>query len=312
MSKNFEEEYKALAEGEMPDLWNRIEAGLTPRSAALQIPEEFDSAIPAKDQASENKGRILPFLYRYRGLAAAIICVLVVLPTIWLMRESKGGAFTGQNAASDTAAMEAYENETAAETFTSVTEEAADTAAAGAAAEAAADEADDMAFDTAAAKAADMEAEMDSDGGTAGTGAIADSSAEDALEMEDALAEAQRQESLPSASLAEKMMNMAEQTDSEKQAASQIFSQVQIRIVSLEEMTDRSASADREGFLCCQVELEADLDETHKAGDILSVYVDAENGRTLQAAESLLAEIAYDPGGELEFILLDWEMISAK
>ena len=32
MSKNFEEEYKALADQELPDLWDRIEEGLAPRS----------------------------------------------------------------------------------------------------------------------------------------------------------------------------------------------------------------------------------------------------------------------------------------
>ena len=35
MSKNFEEEYKALANEDLPDLWNRIEAGLTNRDASL-------------------------------------------------------------------------------------------------------------------------------------------------------------------------------------------------------------------------------------------------------------------------------------
>ena len=57
MSKDFEKEYIELAQNEIPDLWDRIEAGLTEKSAP------------------ENKASITIFLKRYGGLVAAVLCL---------------------------------------------------------------------------------------------------------------------------------------------------------------------------------------------------------------------------------------------
>ena len=76
MSKNFEEEYKALADQELPDLWDRIEEGLAPRST----PKE-----PVKKST-----KIVQFVRRYKGSLAAVVCVLLILPAaILISRNTK-------------------------------------------------------------------------------------------------------------------------------------------------------------------------------------------------------------------------------
>lgn len=101
MSKDFEKEYIELAQNEIPDLWDRIEAGLTEKSAP------------------ENKASITIFLKRYGGLAAAVLCLLFILPA-WLLL----GQMDSKNSASVTQAeQEAY-------VTTEASEEAYDTAAA--------------------------------------------------------------------------------------------------------------------------------------------------------------------------------------
>lgn len=54
MSKNFEQEYKALANEDLPDLWNRIENGLAPRTTALT--DEADQDV------KQEKRKAAPFL----------------------------------------------------------------------------------------------------------------------------------------------------------------------------------------------------------------------------------------------------------
>lgn len=74
MSKNFEEEYKALADQELPDLWDRIEEGLAPRST----PKE-----PVK-----RSSKIVQFVRRYKGSLAAVVCVLLILPAAILISQN--------------------------------------------------------------------------------------------------------------------------------------------------------------------------------------------------------------------------------
>lgn len=74
MSKNFEEEYKALADQKLPDLWDRIEEGLAPRST----PKE-----PGKRST-----KIVQFVRRYKGSLAAVVCVLLILPAAILISQN--------------------------------------------------------------------------------------------------------------------------------------------------------------------------------------------------------------------------------
>ena len=100
MSKNFAEEYKALAEEELPDLWNRIEAGLTPKTTA-----------PAENSQS-SKGKVITFFRRYRTVVAAAVCVLVILPAIAVIGRTGQKNSSGE-AARDSAAPSENEFESA-------------------------------------------------------------------------------------------------------------------------------------------------------------------------------------------------------
>lgn len=76
MSKNFEEEYKALADQKRPDLWDRIEEGLAPRSTP-------------KEPVNKST-KIVQFVRRYKGSLAAVVCVLLILPAaILISRNTK-------------------------------------------------------------------------------------------------------------------------------------------------------------------------------------------------------------------------------
>ena len=113
MSKNFAEEYKALANEELPDLWNRIEAGLTSKTTALAEEElslDMEQTIEpvgaeAKQEAEfeekPEKGKVIRFLFRYRTVVAAAICVLVVLPAVILLGRGNNSKSSWESA-SDT------------------------------------------------------------------------------------------------------------------------------------------------------------------------------------------------------------------
>lgn len=72
MSKNFEEEYKSFAQIDLPDLWDRIEAGIS---------EKEPVSTPG----------VLVFFRRYQTVAAALLCVMILIPAFLLMRQVGGG-----------------------------------------------------------------------------------------------------------------------------------------------------------------------------------------------------------------------------
>lgn len=116
MSKNFEKEYKELAQNEIPDLWDRIEAGLKEKSAP--------------ENSTKNKTKIMVIFKRYAGLAAAILCVAIIIPASILISQSGGKSYTSE--AYDTAIDEATYDvaeaaEEAAEAETDESTEAAGT-----------------------------------------------------------------------------------------------------------------------------------------------------------------------------------------
>ena len=85
MSKDFEQAYRELAESEIPDLWDRIEAGLENKPT----PEKEENCISAQENPSEatassykkpqqEKTRL--FSKRYWGIVAAAVCVLMIVP----------------------------------------------------------------------------------------------------------------------------------------------------------------------------------------------------------------------------------------
>ena len=93
MSKVFEQAYKEFAQTDVPDLWNRIEAGLSEKSApaALHIDEnegaiqqETVSLVSKKAKARKNN-KVILLVRKYSAVAAAVVCVAILIPAISLM-----------------------------------------------------------------------------------------------------------------------------------------------------------------------------------------------------------------------------------
>lgn len=111
MNRDFEQEYQELAKMEVPDLWDRIEAGLTEKSTP----------------SSSGKSVVIPFIKRYSTLAAALLCVILMIPVLGIMKQAaegsnkSGSAFTTE-AVEDTA----YKYESSAETTEESSAEAAE------------------------------------------------------------------------------------------------------------------------------------------------------------------------------------------
>lgn len=74
--KNLEDEYKRFSQEETPDLWNRIEAGLT-------------------DKKAKPKKNI--FTFKYASVCAAAVLLVILLPSLYFI------ALHGRNFAADTA-----------------------------------------------------------------------------------------------------------------------------------------------------------------------------------------------------------------
>lgn len=122
MSKDFEQAYRELAESEIPDLWDRIEAGLESRSTSGEaLPEKREGVaadISGKKRKAVSAGRKFSgkkykkhlqgkkriFLRRYLGVAAAAACVAVLIPAAVLLFGMGSGRlrFGGMGAADTT------------------------------------------------------------------------------------------------------------------------------------------------------------------------------------------------------------------
>lgn len=79
MSKGAEQAYKELARDEAPDLWNRIEAGLKDKTEAAS------QSVPVQRKS------VSVVLKRYFGVAAAALCVIILVPTLILMNRAGVG-----------------------------------------------------------------------------------------------------------------------------------------------------------------------------------------------------------------------------
>ncbi len=101
MNKNFEQAYKELAQNEVPDLWDRIEAGLKEKSAPAKkdIQEEkYTQKMEENKAQSPVKSGIRPvikIIKRYSALAAAAVCAAVVIPAALFL--GRNGNLSGSN-----------------------------------------------------------------------------------------------------------------------------------------------------------------------------------------------------------------------
>lgn len=114
MSKDFEKAYRELAESEIPDLWDRIEAGLeskttpeqTKESGTGKSGEETEGNRAERNQTAgkeiaapdENRRRKIKAMHisRYSGIAAAVVCVAVIIPAaVFLFRNRPTEGYSG-------------------------------------------------------------------------------------------------------------------------------------------------------------------------------------------------------------------------
>lgn len=207
MSKNFEQAYKELAQNEVPDLWNRIEAGIESKSALEDesIPEDSDRQdfpdggicllkeeleeikLQEIEEDARAKKKGLFYSRRYAGMAAAVLCAAVIIPAVVVLNHYTGsllsknmagsgqateGINTEEEEASDTAAVVTETEEDAEET----SEESAPAEAAGGVEGIAADEEGGM--QDAGADSADEETE-DRTSGSQSSNALRTESAAD-------------------------------------------------------------------------------------------------------------------------------------
>lgn len=173
MSKDFEQAYRELAESEIPDLWDRIEAGLESRSTPKQrerveldvgTAEEGSAGVREKEplrslpdtdgqehsgsgsSREKKKRRFFPFksTRSAAGVAAAVLCVAVVLPAAYVLFRSgswRMGSAAGATVTEgfDTAAAESAEESAAEENSAAMAEDEAAPAQAADASESGAD-----------------------------------------------------------------------------------------------------------------------------------------------------------------------------
>ena len=117
MSKNFEEEYKAMTENDLPDLWSRIDAGLTSKATATE---------PMVEKTSEDKKGIIILIKRYKTVVAAAVCVIAIIPAVMMMGNA---GLDGSKSSSDMAMENSTITEIAAAGEMIADDEAADCAA---------------------------------------------------------------------------------------------------------------------------------------------------------------------------------------
>lgn len=99
MSKDFEKAYRELAESEIPDLWDRIEAGLESKSTPKQTKKQY------------KKGK-WAHLNKYSGVAAAAVCVAVVIPAaVFIFRSGLIKGYSGGAAVTEGIDMAAATDE---------------------------------------------------------------------------------------------------------------------------------------------------------------------------------------------------------
>ena len=116
MSRNLDEEYRKMVEGEIPDLWERIDSGLKDKN----VPD-----VRGKTPSGKKKKitRILPWI---GGITAAAILFVLILPGIigWIGGKGNNVRSVDLTPAAESVMDAAYETEEAAETAETMEDQA--------------------------------------------------------------------------------------------------------------------------------------------------------------------------------------------
>lgn len=100
MSKDFEQAYKELSQIEVPDLWDRIEAGLTERSTSKESETKIENEKDKKNKT------IFLYMKRYSAVAAALLCVVIAVPVIFVMKQYGNKNYESTSESAQTAEAE--------------------------------------------------------------------------------------------------------------------------------------------------------------------------------------------------------------
>lgn len=290
MSKNFENEYIALTQVEVPDLWDRIEAGLTLKStqdsenveaSVIDFEKERDSRKEFEDNDKTEKS-LISFVKRYKTVLVAAICVIVILPAAVMIGQlGMGGAKSESAADSAPAEMEyAAVTEAAAEEMaemeetvmeeTAMEETVMEATAAGEIMEEA-EPAADEAVETSSVYEMYEEA---SDGAQMSVEAAKGASDECGKEMTEKTDDAEMKEAVNS------MANMTEESAEEERAIvvdkldvedGTILTHVTMRVLAKEEVNSDGESKGLGNLY--RAEVISDADGMLEQGDVILVYL---------------------------------------
>lgn len=300
MSKNFAEEYKALANEELPDLWNRIEAGLTPKTTALAEEAEDIQDInqtPKETQPAEKpeKGKIISFLLRYRTVVAAALCVVVILPAVIFMGRINRSKSSPEFAADMAAPMD---NAAATEMWDDM---AAEAPAAGAAEEPEESEsgavAEDMTDGTIADMADALPAEMDEaamkemQGDRSSSGAMSEAAADDAEEEMEALFDKQETDQISNAAL-----NREEKKEYGK--SEKIYSKITVEAMR---QTGETVETDNDFYYGVEMKVISDPSGELQEGTKITVWVSMLSSVAYAPGEECVVNLSYDPDRECPY-----------
>lgn len=295
MSKNFAEEYKALANEELPDLWNRIEAGLTPKTTALA--EEAEDIQDIKQKETEpvikpEKGKVISFLLRYRTVVAAALCVVVILPAAILMGRINRSK-SSPEFASDTAAP--ADNAATTEMWDDVMEEAAaeEPEEFGAGAAVMEDMAEGTAADMADALPAAMDeaAEKEMQGDRNSSGAISEAAADDAEEELETLLDKQK---------AEQSSNSASIQEEKKEygKTEKIYEKITVEAM---EQTGETVKTERNFYYGMEMKVISDPSGELQEGTQITVWVSMLSSMAYMQGEEYELDLSYDPDRECPY-----------
>lgn len=290
MSKNFEEEYKALASEDLPDLWNRIEAGLTERTTALA--EDGKDGRTAKEDLEDRRGsrdlkKVTAFLYRYRTVAAAALCAVAIIPAaIFLGRSGRNKTW---EAADDTAqAADTAMYEAAAEdSEESVLEEAAEggEAVPETAMEAETDEAaavtEDYAGGARAGGAAEVEDLLDE---------TAEAVSEEEMEADNA--------SNDEATATKQFASESAKTEMMEDKTVTLYEQVTVKVIQI---TEETVQADRDFFYGVEMEVVKDPSGELEEGEEIMVWISMLSSQAYLEGEEYTLDLSYEADRECPY-----------
>lgn len=297
MSKNFAEEYKALANEELPDLWNRIEAGLTPKTTALAEEAEDIQDIrqtPKETQPAKKseKGKVISLLFRYRTVVAAALCVVVILPAAILMGRINRSKSSPEFATDMAAPMDnGATTEMCEDVVAEATAEEPEEFEAGAAA--AEDMADGTIADMTDALPTDMNeaAEKEMQGDRSSSGAISEAAADDAEEELKALFDKQKNNQISSAAL-----NREEKKEDGK--SEKVYEKITIEAMK---QTGETVQTDKNFYYGVEMKVISDPSGELQEGTQITVWVSMLSSVAYMQGEEYELDLSYDPDRECPY-----------